>query len=161
MIFKFKIGRKKEGTKIRAGLEDALKAKAKLNLLEERFKLMRSLVSKNPENQEEELSSIDVMKMLTIASQGFGEVGDNARPTNEAVEGIQELLEMTMLDELEYGKGNNIDKVNSALVFGAICNLLNRSIRREHTNVEVVTLPPEMFMPNWMLRAGRESSLAT
>ena len=101
------------------------------------------------------------MKAQLIATQGLGEVGDRNRPSNEAVEGFQELLEFCMFDELEHGKGkdNDIAKVNATLLFGAFSNLLNRSIRREHINVEIVIIPPGMFMPGYAYRSERVSTL--
>jgi len=161
LSFVLKVKKKKDGEKkSTTSFEDSMKAKAKLNLLEERYNLVKSLVATDQQNVNE-LNVSKILKLLTIGTQGLGEVGDKARPSNDAVEGFQELMEMAMLDELEYGNGNDIDKVNNTLLFGALTNLINRSIRREHTNVEIVTIPPEMFMPGWLLRSSRESSLVT
>jgi len=154
-----RIFKKDEKTTAKATFEDSLKAKAKLNLLEKRYEMIKSLVTGKDEKND--LGASVALKAQLIATQGFGEVGDNARPSNEAVEGFQELLEYAMLDELEYGKEDEITKTDTVAIFGALANLLNRSVRREHTNVEIVTMPPEMFMPNWLTRAGRESSLET
>jgi len=162
MSFVLKLRKKKDKEKPKLGFEDAIKAKARLNLLETRYELIKALTAENPNaknGDDKELDSSKMAKLITVATQGFGEVGDKARPSNEAVEGYQELLEMCMLDELDYGKGNEIDKVNATLLAGASANLFNRSIRREHTNTEIVTIPPEMFMPGYMQRRGTVETL--
>jgi len=158
--FLIKIRKKKgDGTKKVSSFEDSIKAKAKLNLLEKRYQMIKSLVG--DEKLEGINSLLDVLKLQIIATQGLGEVGDKARPSNESVEGLQELIEMYNLDLITHGKDSEIAKLDEALILGSLVNLLNRSIRREHTNVEIVTVPPELYMPSWMWRAGRESSLAS
>ena len=156
--------RKEEEVKPSSRFEDSIKAKIRLNLLEERYAGIQSLKIENPNVKDEddkELEASKVYRQLPIETQGFGEVGDSAKPSNQAVEGFQELLEMAVLDELEYGKDSEISKVNAALISGARFNINVRSMCSKHTNVNVVTIPPELFMPGWMSRASREESLAT
>jgi len=156
-----KLKRKSDGEKEVKGrsFSDLMKAKARLNLYEKRLKMIQSLIAGAKENEELDVSKL--LKLQIIATQGLGEVGDTARIHNDAVEGLQELFEMAMLDELEYGKGNEINKVDSTLIFGALVNLLNRSIRREHTDVEIVDITDLLLsMSGYMQRAGRTSSLS-
>jgi len=158
VAFVLKLRKKKEKEiKTTTSFEDSIKAKAKLNLLEKRYDYLLNLISDNNELK----GLVDLLKLQVISTQGLGEVGDSARPSNEADEGIQELLEYYKMDILEYGKESEICRTDETLIIGALVNLINRSIRREHTNVEIVTVPPEMFMPGWMLRSSRESSLAS
>jgi len=159
MSFLLKIRKKKpKEEKPKSTFEDSLRAKTKLNLLEKRYETMEGLVAGS--DPDSELASSKVLKTQIVGTQGFGEIGDNNKPSNEALEGWQELLELTMLDELDYKQGGEeTHKVNTTLVFGALANLSNRSLRREHTNVEIVTVPPELFMPSWLMRSERTSTL--
>jgi len=157
MVWKLKLRKKKEDGKKKRGFEDSVKAKAKLNLLEKRYEIIQSLIASVTEGQEYDASKL--LKAQIIATQGLGEVGDKNRPSNEALEGFQELLEFQMLDELDHGKDSEITKVDGVALFGALANLYNRSLRREHTDVEIVMLPPEMFMSDYMRRSERVSTL--
>lgn len=132
--------------------EEALKAKAKLSLFDIRQKIIENLEVKVPTDKNGEIkpAAIDFLKLQFIATQGLGEIGDKARPTKKALKGLQRLYGKYLLAEATYGTNHPLTKVYGALLFQAFTGLLNRSVRREHTNVEVVIPPAEMFLPYWM-----------
>ena len=156
MVWKLKLRKKKEDGEKKKGLEESLKAKIKATQLQERYGMMKSLIASVTEGQEYDASKL--LKAFTIATQGLGEVGDKNRPNNEALEGCQELLEFQMLDEIDHGKDSEVTKVDGVAIIGAFYNLCNRSLRREHTDVEIVLLP-ELYGSDYARRSERTSTL--
>ena len=150
--------RKKKETKPTTSFEDSMKAKAKLNLLEKRYELILEMISEGADS--EVLNSfLSLAKLQVVATQGLGELGDSARPSNEAIEGFQELMEIYKMDLIDHGKDSEICKTDETAIMGALVNLWNRSIRKEHTNVEIVTFTPEMFMQGYLQRRGTVETL--
>ena len=157
MVWKLTVRKKKEDGKKKSGLEQSLKTKTKLTQVSERYAMMKALRAML--NPEEELEASKILKAQVIATQGLGEVGDKNRPSNVALEGYEELIQFHAMDEFAYGKDSEITKTDSIVLVGVLANFFNRCIRREHTDAEMLVLPPEFWMSDYTRRAGRESSL--
>ena len=162
MIWKLKLRKKREGEKKKKrGFEDSMKAKAKLNLYEKRYEIIERL---EMTTQDEEKGNVNVgagniAKVALIATQALGEIGDRYRISKKAAKGWKKLLGDYFDSQIHNGLSHPMTTELEGLVFEAFVNLMNRSVRREHTDVEFVLLPPEMFMSNYMQRAERTSTL--
>jgi len=142
-----------ERGKMSSRFEDALKAKAKLNLFEKRQDMVQA-IQVLLEGVDVPAESAEFLKMQFLATQGLGEIGDKARPSKKSLQGLQRLYGKMLLSEEKYGVSHRLTRGLKVMVFQALCGLLNRSVRREHTNVEVVMPPPEMFNPMWSSMGG-------
>lgn len=157
----FRRKRKKKGAteKQKRSFEDSIKAKAKLNLLEKRYDQIESIVFKDAQGNEITLPALELAKTQLIGSQALGEIGDRYRISKGASKGWKKLLGDYHDSYQENGPDHPMTKAVESLVFEAFVNLMNRSVRREHTDVEIVVLPPEMFMSDYMRRSERISTL--
>lgn len=149
--------KKKKEKKPSFSFEDSVKADVKLRSLEKRYterERKKLILNNGDEAIASQLAKIDHM-----ATQAHGEIGDRwpITPRNEKAYARAQALLLHV--EQKYGKDSAAFRAVQRRVFRASVHMDNRSIKREHTNVEIVSLPPAMLRP-WLYPYGRSERLS-
>jgi len=123
--------------------------------LEERYNVLDDLVDykvdkngnyvldANGHKIEDPNGALELMKAEIAGTQGLGEVGDISRPSEEAIEGWQELIGFYHMYMKRHGPDYPLVKSIVTMLMEAYSNLSNRAIRREHTDARVILVPRE------------------
>lgn len=160
-------GKKKE--KRDATFEDAFKAKVKLDLYEDRKKIIKNIhdrvvmgkdgkpkLGQNGKPILTDSPTLAMLKAQFLGSQAFGEIGDRVKITPKASMAFHKMVAMYRLKQQKYGEENC--RALECMVLTGWFNMLNRSVRKEHTDVQIAT-PPPMFGSGYGFRSERISTL--
>jgi len=162
MSFVLKLRRKKkEAPAKRKTWEDAINAAGKRTMLETRYEEndRLNITTTDEKGNKVNVAAGEVAKSTFKTTQALGEIGDRYRISKKAAKGWKKLLGDYHDSEVNNGPKHPMTKALESLVFEARLNLVNRSLRREHTDVEIVIPPPGLLQSGYGYRAERTSTL--